>query len=134
MYYDIMADPDRFAIPVRPTRTIVGETVQASGEVVFRFTPSDSSTDVRGLVSLILATEGYTAGDWFGLPEPVYLVHDEVIGDVFRVRISGQTVEVMVLPSTTPRSVERFYDQLGSNSSVDWAIDRRVTPPADTPE
>lgn len=129
----MMADPDRFGIPVRPTRTIDGETVEASGEVVFKFIPADPSTDIRSLVSLIFETEGYIAGDWFGLPEPVYLVHDEVIGDVFRVRISGHSVEFMVLPSTTPPSIERFYDRLRSYSSVPWDIERRVTPPEDTP-
>lgn len=129
-----MADDDdpTFAISTPPERRYPrGGGVEYEGETVFRLQPSVERTEARlqTTVEGILADDAYTYGDWLDLPMPLYLVHDEETGDVFRVIVRDQAVELHVLPATESAGLRRFYDRLDDRTDDSWHVDCRVEHP-----
>jgi hypothetical protein len=123
-------DDDPFAIPSRPERRYPrGGGVEYEGGTTFSLAPVPEREDpwLRGVVEGVLDGEGYTYGDWFDLPMPLYLVHDEATGDVFRVSVRNSRVRLHVLPATESGGLRQFFDRLrDSADGVDWDVSRRV--------
>jgi len=121
-------DEPSFSIPRRPTRRYPGRGgVEYDGGTVFRLTP-DRSRDNRSITDLvesILEEPPYRYGDWFDLPMPLYLVHDDDTGDTFRVAIRDGTVRLYVLPETGRSGLRAFYDRLAATDDADWAVECR---------
>jgi hypothetical protein len=118
-----------FDIPSRPDREYPHSGgVTYTGETVFALTPAASLSDreVTDLLERVLADSDYTYGDWFDLPMPLYLVHDERTGDVFRVAVRDGTVELHVLPETESDGLEGIYDRLVEVGDTDWDVDCRT--------
>jgi hypothetical protein len=130
-----MADADRegeprFEIPSRPRRRYPhGGGVEYEGETVFTLTPDPAREDAElaALVEEVLAGDGYTYGDWFDLPMPLYLVNDEQTGDVFRVAVRDGAVELHVLPATESPGLRRLHDHLQTTADCDWDVACSVT-------
>jgi len=116
----------RFDIPTHPSRHYPRDDgVEYRGKTVFQISPAgeDAIDDLEGLVVSTLEQEAYTYGDWFELPVPLYTVHDEVTGDVFRVAVKPSHIEFHVLPATEPAGLERLFDCLQRAGAVDaWEI------------
>jgi hypothetical protein len=125
-----MAGPS-FDIPARPQRRYpYSGGVEYEGETVFTLTPTEDRDEeaLMGLVESIV-TDAYTYGDWFDLPMPLFLVHDDETGDVFRVAIRDGTVELHVLPATESEGLRRFYDRLLEESRMSWHVECRFEKP-----
>lgn len=125
-----MADDDTptFAIPEPPVRRYPRRGgVEYEGQTVFSLTPADPLDDpeLASLVRSVLEGGPYRYGDWFDLPMPLYLVHDDVTGDTFRVAVRDGDVEFHVLPDTEPEGLRRLYDRLVDASEMTWYADRR---------
>ncbi|QLD91003.1 hypothetical protein HWV07_18900 [Natronomonas salina] len=125
-----MADDDTptFAIPEPPVRRYPRRGgVEYEGQTVFSLTPADPLDDpeLASLVRSVLEGDPYRYGDWFDLPMPLYLVHDDVTGDTFRVAVRDGDVEFHVLPDTEPEGLRRLYDRLVDASETTWYVDRR---------
>lgn len=118
-----MDDPS-FEIPVRPECEYREGGVERTGGTVFRLVPADGSVGDR--VERVLAGGRYTAGDWFDLPAPVYLVHDGNLGTVFRVVVFGDRVELRVTSTTDSRGLSAFYEALVAESDVEWGVSREI--------
>lgn len=117
--------PPGFTIPRRPERRYPRRGgVEYEGETVFSLTPADPYDDaaLSELVESVLDAGPYRYGDWFDLPMPLYLVHDDETGDTFRVAVRAGDVEFHVLPDTQPRGLRALYDRLVSASGVDWQV------------
>jgi len=122
-------EDDPFAIPARPERRYPRSGgVEYDGTTVFALVPDPELGDdpLRALVERVLDGDGYTYGDWFDLPMPLYLVHDERTGDVFRVSVRDGRVRLHVLPETDSTGLERLYDRLAEVADTDWTVERRV--------
>ncbi|TKR25391.1 hypothetical protein [Natronomonas salsuginis] len=124
-----MTDDDpTFRIPQHPTRRYRRRGgVEYDGGTVFSVRPTrdlDEATLVE-LVRSILDRQPYRYGDWFDLPMPLYLVHDDVTGDTFRVAIRDGVVELHVLPETEPDGLRAFYHRLAANFEGDWTVTHR---------
>ena len=123
-------DDDRFAIPSRPERRYPrGGGVEYEGGTTFSLAPVPEREDawLRGVVENVLDGEGYTYGDWFDLPMPLYLVHDERTGDVFRVAVRDGRVELHVLPTTEPPGLRGLYESLVDTADdLSWTVETRV--------
>ena len=118
-----------FDIPSRPDREFPHSGgVTYTGETVFSLTPTASRSDqaLTERVEAVLASEPYTYGDWFDLPMPLYLVHDEETGDVFRVAVRDGTVEFHVLPATDSAGLQALYDRLRAASDTEWRVSCRT--------
>lgn len=116
--------PD-FDISERPERRYPPEGgVEYEGTTVFRLVPRTglSDADLTALVESVLGSTSYTYGDWFDLPMPLYLVHDEARGDVFRVAVRDGTVELHVLPATRRESLRAFYERVCEESGAEWCV------------
>ena len=125
-----MADDDTptFAIPQPPVRRYPRRGgVEYEGETVFRLTPSGDRDDgeLASLVESVLEDGPYRYGDWFDLPMPLYLVHDDETGDTFRVAVRDGDVEFHVLPDTEPAGLRGLYDRLVDATGSDWRVERR---------
>lgn len=125
-----MADDDTptFAIPQPPVRRYPRRGgVEYEGQTVFSLTPADSLEDpeLASLVRSVLEREPYRYGDWFDLPMPLYLVHDDETGDTFRVAVRDGDVEFHVLPDTESEGLRRLYDRLVDAADTTWAVERR---------
>ncbi len=123
-------DDDRFAIPSRPERRYPrGGGVEYEGGTTFSLAavPEREDAWLGGVVRSVLDGEGYTYGDWLDLPMPLYLVHDEATGDVFRVSVRDSRVRLHVLPETETVGLRRFFDRLrGHTDEIEWEVTRRV--------
>jgi len=123
-------EDDPFAIPSRPKRRYPrGGGVEYEGGTTFSLAPDSEREDawLRGVVEGVLDGEGYTYGDWFDLPMPLYLVHDEGTGDVFRISVRDGTIRLHVLPATESGGLQQFFDRLqDSADGVEWDVSRRV--------
>ncbi|MFO7926076.1 MAG: hypothetical protein ACQET5_06595 [Halobacteriota archaeon] len=118
-------DEPAFRIPKRPIRRYHRHSgIEYEGETVFTIRPDDSIDDgaLVELVESILDRSPYRYGDWFDLPMPLYLVHDDRTGDTFRVAIRDGTVELHVLPETQPGGLRAFYDRLTASSERSWSV------------
>jgi hypothetical protein len=125
MHVAMTADPT-FTIPQRPTRRYPYQGgVEYEGETVFGLEPrrDRSDADLAALVEDVLSTEPYTYGDWFDLPMPLYLVHDEGTGDVFRVGVRDGRVELHVLPATESAGLRALYERLRAASDGEWRVE-----------
>ncbi|WP_134671551.1 hypothetical protein [Halorussus marinus] len=119
-------DPPSFDIPRRPERRFPQEGgVEYEGGTVFQLTPDAerSNDELATLVERVLGADRYTYGDWFELPAPVYLVHDERHGTAFRVVVRYGTVEFHVLPETASAALEALHGRLRDASDVGWRVD-----------
>lgn len=125
-----MADDDTptFAIPQPPVRRYPRRGgVEYEGQTVFSLTPADPLDDpeLASLVRAVLEGDPYRYGDWFDLPMPLYLVHDDETGDTFRVAVRDGDVEFHVLPDTESEGLRRLYERLVDASDTTWAVERR---------
>lgn len=121
-------DEPTFRIPQHPSRRYRRRGgVEYDGGTVFSVRPVRSLDEgpLVDLVRSILDRPPYRYGDWFDLPMPLYLVHDDRTGDTFRVAIRDGAVELHVLPETESDGLRAFYDRLTSNSEGDWTVTRR---------
>ncbi len=119
-----------FEIPARPERRYSRTTVEYEGTVVFALAPQGGDApgngEVDALLSRVLEEGPYRYGDWFDLPMPLYLVHDDDTGDTFRVAVRDGTVELHVLPETGSAGLRALYDRLVAASDGAWAVDCRT--------
>lgn len=119
-----------FEIPARPERRYSRTTVEYEGTVVFALAPQGGGApgdgEVDALLSRVLEEGPYRYGDWFDLPMPLYLVHDDDTGDTFRVAVRDGTVELHVLPETGSAGLRALYDRLVAASDGPWAVDCRT--------
>lgn len=118
-----------FAIPRRPERRYPrGGGVRYEGETVFTLSPTVDRSDetLVELVESVLGEAPYTYGDWFDLPMPLFLVHDDETGDTFRVAVRDGAVEFHVLPETDEAGLSALYDRLDGTSDCSWQVDCRT--------
>ena len=87
--------------------------------------------ELAALVESVLDSAAYRYGDWFDLPMPLYLVHDDSTHDTFRVAVRDGRVEVHVLPETEPEGVRALHDRLveASGEAFEWTVERRIEEP-----
>ncbi|WP_132058767.1 hypothetical protein [Halorussus amylolyticus] len=119
-------DAPTFDIPRRPTRSYPREGgVEHEGGTVFHLSPDVETPDseLAALVEGVLSAERYTYGDWFELPKPVYLVHDQRHATAFRVVVRYGTVEFHVLPETASAALESLYDRIRAESEWSWRVE-----------
>lgn len=123
-------DDPSFEIPTRPRRRFSRRTVAYEGETVFRLQPPETIDDstLSVLVEDVLERGPYRYGDWFDLPMPLYLVHDERMGDTFRVTVRDGAVELHVLPATDPDGLRAMYDRLNDLTERRWIVSTRSEP------
>jgi hypothetical protein len=125
---------ERFAIPARPDRRYPRSGgVEYVGGTVFSFDPGVDRTEeeLAGLLESVLDAESYRYGDWFDLPMPLYLVHDDSTHDTFRVAVRDGRVELHVLPETDSEGVRALHDRLveAGEETFEWRVERRVEEP-----
>ncbi len=114
-----------FTIPKRPTRRYQRRGgVEYEGETVFSLIPAFEYTDesLRVLVERLLDRSPYRYGDWFDLPMPLYIVHDDETSDTFRLAIRDGTVELHLLPETEADGLKAFYKRLADSSETTWRV------------
>ena len=116
-----MSGDPSFEIPVHPESDYSKGKITRTGGTVFSLTPTDGSVGER--LERVLARERYTAGDWFDLPSPVYLVHDRDLGTVFRVVGYEDRVELHVTSTTESRGLRAFYEALGEEGESEWRVE-----------
>lgn len=115
-----------FVIAQRPARRYPRRGgVEHEGGTVFSLVPDDD-VDLSDLLESILASGPYRYGDWFDLPMPLYLVHDDETGDTFRVAVRDGAVELHVLPDTEPAGLRALYDRLRGATDASWQVERRT--------
>ncbi|UPV76489.1 hypothetical protein M0R89_18315 (plasmid) [Halorussus limi] len=125
-------DAPTFDIPRRPERVYPHDGgVEYEGGTVFRLSPDPeaSEAELASLVERVLDGDRYTYGDWFELPAPVYLVHDERHSTAFRVVIRGGSVEFHVLPDTAAEALRGMYSRLCDAGDVGWCVACETTRP-----
>jgi hypothetical protein len=134
-------DGPSFDVPARPARRFTATgSVEYEGETVFSLSPTTEGADdqppeipvgeLDSLVTSVLDTERYIAGDWFDLPRPVYLVYDSTASTTFRVVVRHGRVELHLLPDTDADGLQAFYDRLVEASDRGaWTVDCRTTSP-----
>ena len=123
-----------FAIRQRPTRRYPRRGgVEYEGGTVFEVTPAAPREDgaLAILVESVLEDEPYRYGDWFDLPMPLYLVHDDDTGDTFRVAVRDGVVEFHVLPATEPPGLRRLYERLREATDCEWSVSAHTSPAGD---
>ena len=81
------------------------------GGTVFALSP-DRDVSLADAVEAVLREGPYRYGDWFDLPMPLFLVHDDGTGDTFRVSVRDGRVELHVRSATTAAGLRAFYDRL----------------------
>lgn len=118
-----------FEIPSRPTRRYRRHSgLEYEGSTVFALRP-ESDREESALVELVesmLDRPPYRYGDWFNLPMPLYVVHDDRTGDTFRLGVRDGALELHVLPATEPAGLRAFYDRLVDASPVSWSVTCRT--------
>jgi hypothetical protein len=119
------ADDPIFAVdhPEREHRRSGG--MRYEGGTVFVLTPADAA-DLAGLVADLLDSGPYRYGDWFDLPMPLFLVHDDDTDDTFRVAVRDGTVELHVRSATGPAGLRAFYDRLADRVDGPVDVDREA--------
>ncbi|WP_255148918.1 hypothetical protein [Halorarius halobius] len=122
------ATPD-FSIPEHPERRYPREGgVEYEGGTVFLLSPAGERDEasLASLVEAVLDGGDYRYGDWFDLPMPLFLVHDDETGDTFRVAVRDGRVELHVRPETEPAGLREFYDRLVDATDGEWRVERRT--------
>lgn len=125
-----MADDDdpTFAISTPPERRYPrGGGVEYEGETVFSVRPTVDFDDdaLAAVVESVLDAGPYRYGDWFDLPMPLYLVHDDDTGDTFRVAVRDGAVEFHVLPATDSAGLRGLYRRLTDATDSSWSVTRK---------
>jgi hypothetical protein len=124
-----VADDDpTFAISTRPERRYPsGGGVEYEGETVFSVRPTVDYDDseLAEIVESVLDAGPYRYGDWFDLPMPLYLVHDDDTGDTFRVAVRDGAVEFHVLPATDSVGLRGLYERLVASTESSWSVTRK---------
>ncbi|MEM4781819.1 MAG: hypothetical protein QXG03_09705 [Halalkalicoccus sp.] len=120
-----MSGDPSFEIPVHPECEYGNGGLTRTGGTVFSLVPA--AGEVRDPLDRVLARDRYTAGDWFDLPSPVYLVHDRELGTVFRVVGYDDRVELHVTSTTEPRGLREFYDALRAEHESEWRVERETS-------
>ncbi len=118
-----------FAIPKHPTRRYQRRGgVEYDGETVFSLCPEAEYDDdsLTRLVEKVLDGDAYRYGNWFDLPMPLFIVHDDHTGDTFRTAVRDGTVELHVLPETGSDGLRRFYERLVEISETPWDVTCRT--------
>jgi hypothetical protein len=107
--------------------------MQYEGATVIELRRTAEDVDETALATLareVLVEGPYRFGDWFDLPLPVFLVHDDRTGDTFRVAVRDDAVELHVRSATGAEGLRRFRDRLvaadGSTVTADWQVTRRT--------
>ena len=124
-----MSGDPSFRIPQRPSRRYPRRGgVEYEGETVFELTPDDDHGHdaLDAALREVLDGDDYTYGDWFDLPMPLYLVHDDRTGDTFRVAVRDDTVELHVLPETGTDGLRAFYRRTDARSETGWDVTCRT--------
>ncbi|WP_225870726.1 hypothetical protein [Halosegnis rubeus] len=85
--------------------------MEYEGGTVFVFVPRRSD-GLAEQVQELLDAGPYRYGDWFDLPMPLFLVHDDDTDDTFRLGVREERVELHVRSATSPAGVEAFHDRL----------------------
>jgi hypothetical protein len=129
-------DEDAFADLRHPERSFPrAGGMQYEGATVIELRPRDGPTDETALAALaedVLSADRYRVGDWFDLPLPVFLVHDDETGDTFRVAVREDAIELHVRSETGAAGLRAFRDRLadatgGTQSGhSDWRATRRT--------
>ncbi len=122
-------NPPDFTVPEHPTRTYRRHAgVEYDGGTVFSLRPRTEYDDpaLTDLVEGVLERPPYRYGDWFDLPMPLYLVHDDRTGDTFRTAIRDGTIELHVLPATESDGLRAFYERVVESSGTEWQVRRRT--------
>lgn len=125
----------QFVIEQRPTRRYPWRGgVEHDGGTVFSLYPEEGTTrsSLSELVVSVLASGPYRYGEWFDLPMPLYLVHDDETGDTFRVAIRDGRVELHVLPETQSDGLCDLFQRLVDASDSTWTVERRIESPQPT--
>lgn len=120
--------PD-FTIPEHPERRYPRDGgVEYEGGTVFVLTPTGewAESELAALVERVLSAEEYRYGDWFDLPLPLFLVHDDATNDTFRVAVRDAHVELHVRPRTKSEGLRALYDRLVAATDGDWRVERRT--------
>ena len=81
------------------------------GGTVFTFAPRRPGELTEQVLDL-LESGPYSYGDWFDLPMPLFLVHDDDSDDTFRLGVRDDHVELHVRSATSPAGVAAFHDRL----------------------
>ena len=118
-------DKPTFRIAQRPTRRYPRRSgVEYEGETVFTLTPSVEYGDesLAKLVESVLERSPYRYGDWFDLPMPLYVVHDDETSDTFRVAVRDGAVELHVLPETESEGLRAFFERVTAASETTWSV------------
>ena len=125
-----VADDDpTFRIARRPTRRYPRQSgVEYEGETVFTLNPRVDRGDepLAELVESVLERSPYRYGDWFDLPMPLYVVHDDETGDTFRAAVRDGAVELHVLPETESEGLRAFFERLAAASETTWSVTCRT--------
>lgn len=124
-------DPDRetdFSIPERPEPSYSRHAgVTYKGGSVFELVPRGLGHDqLTELVRETLADGPYRYGDWFDLPMPLFLVHDDASNDTFRVGVRDGRVELHVRPQTTSEGLRAIYERLTDATGCAWDVRTRT--------
>lgn len=116
-----------FTIPEHPERRYSRGGVEYKGGTIFLLTPDDDRAEgeLAALVEQVLGDEDYRYGDWFDLPLPLFLVHDDATNDTFRVAVRDDTVEFHVRPETKSEGLRALYDRLTAATDCDWHVEQR---------
>lgn len=125
-------DAPTFDIPRRPERVFPRDGgFEYEGGTIFRLSPDGEPSEaaLTALVEGVLADDRYTYGDWFELPAPVYLVHDDEHSTAFRVVIRYGIVEFHVLPETAPEALRELYARLRDNADWTWRVEAETSAP-----
>ncbi|MFC4451483.1 hypothetical protein [Halorussus aquaticus] len=125
-------DAPTFDIPRRPERVYPRDGgVEYEGGTVFRLSPEPErpERELAALVESVLDGDRYTYGDWFELPAPVYLVHDERHSTAFRIVIRYGSVEFHVLPETAEEALRGMYSRLREFGECRWSVACETTRP-----
>ncbi|WP_254830445.1 hypothetical protein [Haloglomus salinum] len=128
---------DAFADLHHPERTFPrAGGMRYEGATVIELTPRDGPVDEAELVALtdtVLSADRYRVGDWFDLPLPVFLVHDDETGDTFRLAVREAAIELHVRSETGAEGLRAFHDRLvevaehdAAGASLDWRVTRRT--------
>lgn len=119
--------PD-FTILEHPERRYPrGGGVEYEGGTVFLLTPAveREEGELASLVESVLSADNYRYGDWFDLPLPLYLVHDDETNDTFRVAVREHVVELHVRPETKSAGLRALYDRLVDATGEKWRVKRQ---------
>ncbi|WP_276261099.1 hypothetical protein [Haloglomus litoreum] len=126
------AAEDAFSDLHHPERTFPrAGGMRYEGATVIELTPRSGPTEEAELVALaeaVLSADRYRVGDWFDLPLPVFLVHDDETGDTYRVAVREDAIELHVRSETGAAGLRAFHERLRETGDRrgGWQVARRT--------